>query len=99
MNWFGTYRFSFSSSVPMDDVEDTLMVAVLAVESLVGRPALKLDASFRLDKRNRVCSVDAGTPAGKQIARIFAGMLVRELGENSFSVERESGPAKAAALA
>ena len=89
MEQHGTYHFSFKKGLPIDAVEDTLMVAAMAVESLVGRSALKLDASFRLDKKNRRCTVDASTAAGQHIARVFVGLLTREFGEGAFSVKRE----------
>ena len=96
-DWSGTYVFSFPAELPLDAIEDTLMVAALAVESLVGRPSFKLNASFRLDKKNRTCRIDATTPAGKQIAKVFAGLVAREFGEAAYRVERESITTLAAA--
>ena len=89
MEQHGTYHFSFKKGLPIDAVEDTLMVAAMAVESLVGRSALKLDASFRLDKKNRRCTVDASTLAGQHLARILAGLLTQEFSESAFTVKRE----------
>lgn len=90
-----TYRIVFQRDLPVEAVEDTLMMAVMAVECLVGRPALKLEASFRLDKKLHTCTVDASTPAGQHIARVFVGLMAREFGEGSFTVERD-GAAKIA---
>ena len=82
------YRYNFDSKVPIRDVEESLLLAVLAAESLHGRALVRLDASFSLDPKKRACVVDAATEVGQAIARIFTGFLGREFGEESFKVER-----------
>lgn len=89
------YRYSFSRLVPMDQVEAPLMLAALAAESLHGRSAMKVEASFRLNKRARTCIIDAGSKVGHDIARIFAGFLAGVFGEGAFQVERAEGPTPA----
>ncbi len=71
------YRYNFDSKVPIRDVEESLLLAVLAAESLHGRSLVRLDASFCLDSRKRSCIVDAATEVGRAIARIFTGFLTR----------------------
>jgi len=82
------YKYEFAKYVPINDIEDTLMVAALAAEALHGRAAMKLDASFRLNKKARVCVIDAETPVGCDIARIFTTFIVKGYGEPALSVER-----------
>ena len=82
------YRYKFDSKVPIGDVEESLLLAVLAVESLHGRSLVQLDASFCLDVHKRSCVVDAATEVGRAIARIFTGFITREFGENAFKVKR-----------
>ncbi len=82
------YRYNFNAKVPLQDVEDSLLLAVLATESLYGRALIRLDASFCLDASRRSCVVDAATDVGRAIARIFTGLLTREFGEEAFKVER-----------
>ncbi len=84
------YRYSFSSGVSLREVEESLLLAVLATESLHGRSLVRLDASFCLDDKKQSCVVDAGTEVGRDIARIFTGFLTREFGEDAFTVERKS---------
>lgn len=86
------YRYNFDSKVPIRDVEESLLLAVLAAESLHGRSLVRLDASFCLDSHKRSCIVDAATEVGRAIARIFTGFLTREFGEEAFKVERVGGP-------
>jgi len=83
-----SYRYEFHEGVPLQEVEETLMLAALAVESLHGRSQLRLDAAFRLDKAARTCVVDARSDVGRSIARIFTGFLVREFGDEAFSIRR-----------
>ena len=82
------YRYNFNAEVPLHDIEDSLLLAVLATESLHGRALVRLDASFCLDGARRSCVVDAATDVGRAIARIFTGFLTREFGEEAFKVER-----------
>jgi hypothetical protein len=82
------YRYNFSDDVPFRDVEESLLLAVLATESLHGRSLVRLDASFCLDEKKRAYVVDAGTEVGRHIARIFTGFLTREFGEEAFKGER-----------
>ncbi len=82
------YRYQFDEKIPLQEVEDSLMLAVLAVECLHGRSLIHLDADFLLDKERRTCVVDASTKIGSHIACIFTGFLSREFGEDNFKVER-----------
>ena len=82
------YRYQLTDGVPFQDVQETLLLAVLATESLHGCSQVRLDASFCLDEDRRACVIDAGTPVGRDLARIFTGFLRREFGEEAFRVER-----------
>jgi len=92
-----SYRYEFCRDLSMQDVEESLMLAALAVECLHGRSQLRLDASFRLDKARRRCVVDARSPVGRAIACIFTGFLMREFGEEAFTVKRPLSAASAEA--
>jgi len=89
------YRYNFGAAVPFRDIEESLLLAVLAAESLHGRALVRLNASFRLDPTKRSCVVDAATEVGKAIARIFTGFLIREFGEKDFKVQRVASPCAA----
>ena len=85
------YRYRFTDKVALHEAEESLLLAVLAVESLYGRSPVRLDAAFCLDREARSCVVDAGSEVGRAIARIFTGFLTRQFGEEAFRVERLSG--------
>lgn len=82
------YHYRFNGAVSLGEVEESLLLAVLAVESLYGRSPVRLDAAFCLDRDKRSCVVDAGSEVGRAIARIFTGFVTRQFGEDAFRVER-----------
>jgi len=88
------YKYQFSEGVSLRDVEETLLLAVLAAESLHGQSRVRLDAGYCLEERKRVCVIDATTDVGRDISSIFTGLATREFGEDSFQVERIEGPSK-----
>jgi len=85
-----SYRYNFTRAVPAQDIEDTLMLALLAVESLHGRARVRMDSRFQLDKKNRRCVINAGTRTGADLAKIFTGYVTREYGEKAVGIVRES---------
>jgi len=82
------YRYEFQPDVPLEEVEASLLLAVLATESLHGESQVRLDASHYLDPDRRACVIDAGTPVGQDVNRLFVGFLRREFGEDSFHIQR-----------
>jgi len=93
------YRFMFGQEVAVEEVEETLLLAVLATEALHGESQARLDIAHAFDADRRCCAIDATTAVGRDLNRLFAGFLVREFGADSFSVERVSGAAAPAACA
>jgi len=83
-----TYVYSFRHHVPMGEVEDSLMLAALAAESLFGRVLMRMETRFRLNTKQRICSIDGSTPIGRALACVFTGFLNREFGDRGFRVNR-----------
>ena len=82
------YRYHFEPTVDVTDIEASLLLAVLATESLHGESQVRLEAAHALDAESCTCAIDAGTPVGRDLNRLFVGFLRREFGEDSFHVER-----------
>ena len=82
------FRYTFAPSVPSEEIEATLVLAILATESLHGTSQVRLDAAHAVDAEKRSCVVDASTPVGRDLNRLFAGLVSREFGPDAFSVER-----------
>jgi len=90
----GIYRYQFREGVPLRDIEETLLLAVLAAESLHGESRVRLDAAYCIEDGKRACVIDAGTDVGRDISKIFTGLVSREFGEDAFQVERIEGAPK-----
>ncbi len=82
------YRYRLEDGVPLQEVEETILLAVLAAESLHGEARVRLDASYRFNRDKRVCVIDAGTEVGRDVCRLFTGLAIKEFGRDSFQVER-----------
>ena len=80
------YRFSFDRAVPMDDVEESLVLALLVIQILHGDARSRLAISHAFDRKRRVCIIDATTPEGKDLSKLLVGLLSREYGPDSFVV-------------
>lgn len=85
------YRYTFEPSVDIEEVEASLLLALLATESLHGEAQVRLDAAHFLDPAKRACVIDAGTPVGKDINRLFVGFIRREFSEDAFGVRNVAG--------
>jgi len=84
----GAFVFRFGPHVRLSDAEMSLHLAMCAVEGLAGRAQVRLSAAYQVDPENHAIGVDASTGVGQMIARVFAGLLLREFGEDAFRVER-----------
>lgn len=82
------YRYKFHRYVPLEDVEATLLLALMSAESLHGEAQVRLDAAHFLDSDRSTCVIDAGTPVGCDLNRLFVGFIRREFGVDAFTVER-----------
>ena len=82
------YRYIFAPAISLEDIEVSLVLAIMSAESLYGESQVRLDAGHFLDPDQRACVIDAGTPVGRDVNRLFVGLVSREFGANAFSVER-----------
>lgn len=84
------YRYSFASSIPVEEIDATFALAIIGVASLHGEAEVRLDAAHSFDARQRTSVIDASTPVGRDLNRLFVSYLTREFGDGSFQVERVS---------
>lgn len=82
------YRFKFAPTVPFEEAECSLVLAIMAAESLHGATQVRLDASHAVDADKRCCVIDASTSVGRDLNRLFIGFISREFGPDAFTVER-----------
>jgi hypothetical protein len=82
------YQYVFATSVPLEEIESTLQLAALAVQSIHGEVQTLLDLAHSFDQARRALLIDAGTASGRDLNRVFAGFLHREFGQQNFTIER-----------
>lgn len=91
------FRFSLSTEVPLDEAEMTLQLSSFAVEGLFGTTEVRLDFGYHLDPERHAILIDGTNSVGAAVVRVFAGLLLREFGEEAFHVERMNSSFAAAA--
>jgi hypothetical protein len=82
------YRYTFTAEVQVEEIEASLLLAVMATESLHGESQTRLDVAHFFDPAKRACVIEAGTPVGVDLNRLFVGFLNREFGPDAFTVQR-----------
>ncbi len=85
------FYYNFPESVSMANVEETLLMSVIAAEGIHGRAKVRLDAHFEMDKAARTCQVNADNGVGRDICRVFTEFLNLEIGEDAFEVHASGG--------
>jgi hypothetical protein len=86
------YCFVIDASVPLAEAEMSLQLAMIALEGLYGQAGIRLEARYDVDGAGRAIVVDASTDVGAALVRVFTALLIREIGDDSFSVRRGTGP-------
>lgn len=81
-------RFQIDPSVPLEEAEMSLHLAMFAVEGLVGSARIRLDVRYYVDEPRRVIIVDGSNEVAGAVVRVFTNLLLREFGEDSFLVKR-----------
>lgn len=81
-----TFRFQFENDVSLTEAEQTLHLALFAVEGLFGEARVRLEASYRVDERGDAILVNGGPDVGASLVKVFTGLLLREFGADAFRV-------------
>lgn len=95
----GVYRFTFDKGIALAEAEATLHLAMIAAEGLFSSALVRMDVSFAVDEPRRSLTVDGSTPVGSAVVRMFTSLLLREFGENAFTVRRVEAPSPGRAAA
>ena len=82
------YRYHFDDVVPAEEVESTLVLSLFAIEFLHGASQTRLDAGHAFDAEKRAVVIDATTTVGRDLNRVFIGLITREFGAGCIRVER-----------
>ena len=82
------YRFRFAGGITNQQIEERLFLAATNTENVFGEAAMRLDASFRFDRAQRICLIDRGTAVGRQLAKLFISYISKDFGDDAYTVER-----------
>ena len=81
-------RFKFPADLEGELIESQLALAIVATECTLGQPKVRINAAYSISKDRTWVVIDVSTNVGEQIAQIFTGLLMRQLGEDGFTVDR-----------
>ena len=84
-------RYRFQEPFRVERIESMLAEAIWSTESLHGECATRLEAGHLLDETTRELVIDADTPIGMDLNRLFVGLMMRHYGPDVFSVDRVPG--------
>lgn len=82
------FKYTFLATVPIPDVESTLLIATWACEGLHGAAETRLNTGHWFDERRRELLIDGSTTVGSDLNKMFLGILQREFDCELFQVER-----------
>lgn len=86
----GVFHFDFEPNVPLASAELSLHLAMFAVEGLVGRARVQLGVEYTLDSERHAIAI-TGDRVAQTVARVFTALLLREFGDESFTVHHVAG--------
>jgi hypothetical protein len=79
-------RFKFKKTISREQIEEHIAFAVISAECTFGQAKVRLNAAY-LAADSKVV-IDVSSPVGEHIAEVFTGLLIKNYGEQSFTVER-----------
>lgn len=85
-----TYIFKFGQHAAMNLLEAQLTLAVIAVECMQGKAAVRIGMRYAVKKDKNALVIETSNEAGDAIVRVFTGLLIRGFGETKFKVEHAS---------
>ena len=88
--------FEFPKEVDRKIIETQLALAIITAECTFGQPRVRLNAAYCVspairtapDNKKSQVVIDVSTEVGEHIAQVFTGLMIRQLGEDNFTVER-----------
>ena len=81
-------RFKFPEELNGEVIETQLALAVIATECAFGQARVRISAAYCFSKEKSQVAIDVSTEVGEHIAQVFTGLMIRQIGENGFTVDR-----------
>ena len=79
-------KFIFKEKISKEEIEEKVALAIITAECTFGQAKVRLNAAY-LAADGKVV-IDVSSDVGEHIAQVFTGLVTREMGEESFTVER-----------
>ena len=79
-------KFIFKETISKEEIEAKVALAIITAECTFGQSKVRLNAAYFATDGKVV--IDVSSEVGEHIAEVFTGLVTRELGEESFTVER-----------
>lgn len=84
------YRYRFDDELDIAEAQATFNLSLLSAESLHGESRVCLEARHKFDAKERTCIIDATGEVGRDLNRLFVGLISREFSRDDFRIERVS---------
>lgn len=89
-------KFKFPEELDREVIENQLALAVIATECAFGQSKVRISAAYCVSpgsktvegKKKPQVAIDVSTEVGEHIAQVFTGLMIRQLGEDHFTVDR-----------
>ena len=81
-------RFRFRPEIDREIIEAQLALAIVVAECMHGPARVRLGTGYLLSDDARRLVMDVSHEVGEYVAQLLIGLLIREIGEDEFSVER-----------
>jgi len=80
----------FPEGPDINELEASMARAIVDTEHVFGQARVRICAAYYFLEDGRQVLIDVSTDAGECIAQIFTGLVTNEIGECTFTVNRET---------
>ena len=89
-------KFEFPEGLDREMIETQLALAIVTTQCAYGQPAVRMNAAYCVSpgkdtlngKTKPKVTIDVSTEVGEHIAHAFTGLMIHQLGEDQFTVDR-----------
>jgi hypothetical protein len=85
------YTFTFGEDVSEEEAHGTFLLALVALESLHGKAAVRMDCRFRSDPSAKLFHINSDTDIGNDLAKLFTGFAINAYGYDAVRIRRGYG--------
>lgn len=79
-------KFSFKHHISRKTLEERIALAIVTAECVYGQAKVRLHAGYTAADGKAV--IDVSSDVGEHVAQVFTGLMIKLLGEDSFTLER-----------